>query len=494
MTPKYRRGLLAALLAVLAPMLLAATAAAQCALAGNPDGIGTLADRRVIAGDSEVIVDLPPDGQGFAVGWAERGRTSATEAPGGKRVIGGRDTIRYTNKDVPQQQVLELHVVGAGISPMQTVIGPSRKPMVLVVVSNGERARWKFFVAPGTRLAKVVLQGMQAQVDGLPSDVEVVRREPCALHTTGRGVRREAPEIEYSPLRIRRAIADIRAFTGLVETSFQHGFAPTTLIATATPDAALPALHALHVDELARATDAKILDYMDGVRARLPEAMRPTVSLLMELIGKVRIPAATFTENGERLPLLWYPPETPETGSKLKCTSNVLVGQGPSRSVKCPGEPRIYFMEGTGRSSMRESAGNSLFVPGRGSASIEAGTGRDLIVLERGWGIVRIGKTCGVATSRLRGRRPPLGMRHTGFIVFGAGVRQEDLFWWPTSRRGIPRSDLDRRQSLVLQRILRPQLPTSGVLVNRATRDLLILKNTCFNFVFLEDGKYATPP
>ena len=94
----------------------------------------------------------------------------------------------------------------------------------------------------------------------------------------------------------------------------------------------------------------------------------------------------------------------------------------------------------------------------------------------------------------MRGRRPPLGMRHTGFIVFGAGVRPQDLFWWPTTRRDIPRSDLDRRQSLVLQRILRPQLPTSGVLVNRATRDLLILTSTCFNFVFLEDGKHVAPP
>lgn len=481
------------LIALMWLLFAPAAARAQCALAGNPDTVQTLADRQIVSGEDEVIVQLRQDGPGFVVGYAPRGRDSSPSVPGGKRVPGGRDTISYTNRDVPAQQAQELHIVGAGLAPLRTVVGPSRKPVVLVIVSNGEMARWKLFVAPGTSLAKVVLQGMPAQVEGLPAGAEIVRRAPCPQHTTGRGVRSEALDIEISPMRLRRVLADIRAFTGLVETSFQHGFAPSSMVASSVRETALPALAHFHAEQIAKATDAKILGYIDAVRARLPDSARPAVSLLMDLVTRGRMPAATFNETGDRLPLLWFPPETPEVGAQLKCASNVLLGQGPSRSVRCPGDPRIYVMEGVGRTTIRESFGNSLIVPGRGSSLVEAGTGRDIIVLERGWGVATIGKTCGRGLPRMRGRRPPLGMMHTGFIVLGPGIRPDDLVWLPTWRREFKLWDASGRDLPAPQRKLNVSNWPARIIVNRATRDILILKTTCFNFAFSEEGRLPPP-
>lgn len=471
-------------------LLSVVQASAQCALTGSPSEVATLDDRQIVSGDGEVIVNISQDGPGFGVGLAPKGSETSPNVPGGRRVIGGRDTFRYGNRSVPAGQTREMHIVAAGISPPSTVVSGTSKPIVLVIISNGETARWKLFVMPGTTLAKVVLQGMKGEVEGLPAGVEVVRREPCEWHTTGRGVRRQTTDIEYSPSRIRRVLADIRAFTGLVETTFQQGFAPASLVASTAPEAVLPVLDHLSAEQIARATDVKLLEYMDGVRARLPELVRPTVSLLIDLVRKSRLPAATFTENGERLPLLWYPPQMPFAGSKLECTSNVLIGQGPVRSVACKDEPRIYFMEGKGRSTIRESAGNSLFVPGRGSSFISAGSGRDLIVLERGWGIASVSKACAFATSRLRGRRPPLGMIHTGTIVFGMGIKPADLLWLPMIQRGHGPRTQDP-QLAVLQTTVGMRHFPSRVLVNRATRDILILRQSCFNFVFAEKGRLA---
>lgn len=475
-------------------LLTSAQAGAQCELTGEPAAVTTLDDRQIIPGADEAIVHLPPDEPGFRAGWAPKGSETSPLVPGGRRVIGGRDTFRYTNRNVPSGQVAELHVVASGISPITTTVAGASKPIVLVIISNGEIARWKLFVAPGTTLTKVVLQGMKGEVEGVPTGAEIVRREPCELHTTGRGIRRQAQNLEYSPGRIQRVLADIRAFTGLVESTFQQGFAPASLVASNIPEAALPVLDHFGPEQMARATETKIIEYMDAVRVRLPEAVRPTVALLIDLVRRSRLPAATFTENGERLPLLWFPPQTAISGSRLECGSNVLIGQGAVRSVKCRRDARIYFMEGKGRTTIREESGDSLIVPGRGASFVSAGSGRDLIVLERGWGIVSLSKTCAPARSKLVGRRPPFGMIHSSFLVFGAGVRPTDLVWLPLMRRKFRGHDGEGATLVPPMRVARLEPSPPRVLVNRATRDILILRQPCFNLVFHERGRLVRSP
>lgn len=488
--PMPLRTILSAMAAIVC-VTAASSASAQCTLTGNAEAVATLGDRQILAGNTEVIVNSANDVPGADYGFAPKGSESSRSVPGGRRVAGGRDTLRYVNRNVPAGQALELHIVGAAIAPPRTVVGGSKKPIVLVVVSNGENARWKLVVSPGTTLAKVVLQGSKAEIEGVPAGVEVVRRAACEQHMTGRGVRRQGADIEYSPVRIQRVLADIRAFTGLVETTFQHGFAPESFVASASQETALPALEPMSAEQIAKATDVRMLEYFGAVRARLPEAARPAATLLIDLVSHGRMPAATFTENGERLPLLWFPPDTPVMGARPACSSNVLVGQGASRAITCAGEPRLYFTEGPGRSMIRDGGGSSLFATGRGTSFISAGSGRDLIVLERGWGIASVSKTCGIATSRLRGRRPPMGMIHTGFLLFGQGVRSDDLAWYPAMRRTSVLGEIGGVTQAARLAALRS--PPSRVLLNRKSRDILILRQTCFNFVFLEEGRISLP-
>ncbi len=147
-----------------------------------------------------------------------------------KNCTGGYGSSNYAN---PESALLasaaeEVHVVsvykGAG-NPgfrdqrqgMVTVnVAPRPKPVVLVLGAY-ESTLWRLHLEPGAQLARVIFQGDGLQLlEGAPDGTEVINRGPEAFCGNAYGWEISQGGGDY-PLMI----ADIRAYTGLVETSFQ---------------------------------------------------------------------------------------------------------------------------------------------------------------------------------------------------------------------------------------------------------------------------------
>lgn len=152
----------------------------------------------------------------------------APSLPIEKNCTGGYGSSNYANAetDLVPDASEELHVIGVYEAqgnpgfrdqPQGTVtvnVAPRAKPIVLAL-SAYESILWRLNVAPGAQVARVILHGYAPQlVEGAPSGTQIVYRGPEDMCSIAYGW-------ELSQGGNALMIADIRAYTGLVETSFQ---------------------------------------------------------------------------------------------------------------------------------------------------------------------------------------------------------------------------------------------------------------------------------
>lgn len=152
----------------------------------------------------------------------------APSLPIEKNCVGGYGSSNYANADadlVPGATE-ELHVVGVGggvgnpgfrdqrQGTVTVNVAARPKPIVLVLGAY-ESVLWHLDVQPGVQLARVILQGSAPQlVEGAPAATEIVYRGPDDFCAGAYGW-------EIGKGGNQLMIADVRAYTGLVETSFQ---------------------------------------------------------------------------------------------------------------------------------------------------------------------------------------------------------------------------------------------------------------------------------
>jgi hypothetical protein len=377
----------------------------------------------------------------------------------------------YRNEAVPADQPFELHLVGSYNGSGRVAVEPSDKPVVLVLASY-QASIWRLDVRPGARLARVVLFGNEPQrVTGLPDGVEVIDRAGCGewadrFENVQQGVR-------YMLDEYRRYLAAAQAATGLVESSFQgqHDIAAEFAV---PPGAGYRVAATIEKPaeprEVAPADPAATIARYDEMMAQAPEPFRPTMKILIDLIKRGKLPALyPIGDPGpQRTPIGTRPLFQPERNDQRdRCERGYIVGRPDGDTVKCSWGKQFYVL-GNANDVLDDGWGDDIVNPGGGDDVLHLHWGNDIVVLEPNWGDDIISKTCSMATLP-DADRTRIGWRHryNNFIVFGPGIRPQDMRW-----------------------------ESKSVLTHPFSRSKLTIKDDCFNFVFTEDGEltpYAEP-
>ncbi len=372
----------------------------------------------------------------------------------------------YRNDVVPAEQPFELHLIGSYNGSGRVTVEPSDKPLVLALASN-QAGIWRIDVRPGARLARVVLFGSEPQrLNGLPDGVEVVDRTGCsgvADHFEGvqQGVR-------YMLDEYRHYLAAAQAATGLVESSFQ-GQHDLGAEFTVPPGAAYRVAATIEKPaeprELAPADPAATIASYDALMKQAPEPFRPTMKILIDLIKRGKLPALyPIGDPGpQRTPIGTRPLFQPERNDQRdRCERGYIVGRPDGDTVKCSWGKQFYVL-GNGNDVLDDSWGDDIVNPGGGDDVLHLGWGNDVAVLEAGWGDDIVSKTCHDAELPVADRTR-IGWRHryNSFIVFGPGIKPQDMRW-----------------------------ESRTVLTHPPSSSKLTIKADCFNFVFTEDGELA---
>lgn len=144
-----------------------------------------------------------------------------------------------------------------------------------------------------------------------------------------------------------------------------------------------------------------------------------------------------------------------------------LAGDDAVNIVDCGfGNTLIYA--GGDKDLIEDAWGNDIIYGGTGNDSLDAGWGSDILLFERGWGEDVIDKTCHNAqydaASTPGADMVDYRWRFNNFIVFGPGIRPQDLQW-------------------------------QGSRLLHSSGDSLEFKdnNRCFNFVFADDPHASLP-
>ena len=372
----------------------------------------------------------------------------------------------YRNDAVPADQPFELHLVGSYNGSGRVTVEPSDKPVVLVLASY-QAGIWRLDVRPGARLARVVLFGNEPQrVNGLPDGVELIDRAGCGewadrFENVQQGVR-------YMPDEYRRYLAAAQAATGLVESSFQGQ--PDIAAEFAVPPGAGYRVAATiekpaESRELAPADPAATIARYDEMMAQAPEPFRPTMKILIDLIKRGKLPALhPIGDPGpQRTPIGTRPLFRPErSDGRDRCDRGFIVGRGEGETVKCSWGNQFYVL-GNAHDVLDDSWGDDIVNPGGGDDVLHLGWGNDVAVLEAGWGDDIVSKTCHGAELP-DADRTRIGWRHryNSFIVFGPGVKPQEMRW-----------------------------ESRTVLTHPPSSSKLTIKADCFNLVFTEDGELA---
>lgn len=399
-----------------------------------------------------------------------------------------RNVSAYINKDVPPAQQYELHIIGSRMGGRKIKLMPSRKPLVIVLATGGERI-WDFELQPGARVKEVILHGGSPQhLNGLPPSVTVTTLTDACLPGYAYSTQWEPLSQEdgnISQLH-RTFIKNIQKYTGLVETSFQGGWRlEGELTIPFDPSigrtAGIPGKDVTYMDPSVKATQQESLKkYMEFSKS-LPEEAKPTFKLLTDMMEKGKFPIQLpYERNGRNEHAPRYFEELDYTNAtviraeknddKINCNERgtppggryVIIGNDKVNTIYCNLDNEI-IRGGDKGNTIENQWGNTIINAGKGDDIIEAGWGRSILIFEKSWGHDLVDKVCfnsAVDGKTMYGyeRNKSWNFPYENFIVFGPGVYQSDMQW-----------------------------EGQNALKNMKTGDQITFRNKCFNIVYYED-------
>lgn len=385
----------------------------------------------------------------------------------------------YVNDMADSIQDGELHIVVAGKGAGIVDVSASAKPVTLVLV-GGEPGIWAVEPAPGARIAKVLLVGPNQNVIGLPSDITIGKLDRCverALDWQASDQRGQYMRDDY-----KRFLRRIQGVTGLTEASFQGGGSADVAFAVPPKMTTFPSSAAIAKPGEPRGEkvwDPKvILAQYEAIVPQIPPEQRQPVATLVELMKRGTFPILlpdTMPRSEWTAPVGLFPMPFTEPHQMEQVTASTKCDRpggwlraGSEGDTTSCARGDIFYVSGAGSHRFRDAWGIDVVAAGPGNTSLDLGWGSDVVVLDVGWGDSVVSKACGDASLRDADRqRLVWSYQYNSFIVFGPGIRPEDMQW-----------------------------ESKSVLVHVPTKSRLTFKNDCFNIVFSEPGILAefVPP
>ena len=379
----------------------------------------------------------------------------------------------YVNDAVPPDQTQELHLVGSYNGSGRIVIGPTPKPVVLVLGSYLPSI-WRLELAPGARLSRVILLGRDTQrVTGVPAGVEIMDRSACGDWASGWEGARE--NVRYMTDQYRSFLAAAQHASGLAESSFQSDFSRIDAVVTVPPSRS-DVRPATTISQPARVRDLLVPDRQatiaryETLMAQAPAEFQPTMKILIDLMKRDKFPilfpsGAPGREQGAPvgIRLLFEQPANRAAAlNRGDCNNYFVLGRADGGSIHCATGNQFYVL-GNANDVLDDSWGDDIVSPGGGDDVLHLHWGNDIMVLGENWGDKIITKTCHDASLSAADReRLHWPYRYSNFIVFGAGIRPQDMRW-----------------------------DSKTVLTHGPSNSKLTIKDECFTFVFAEDGDLA---
>lgn len=397
----------------------------------------------------------------------------AAHAPERVTALQRQEFSAYRN-DAIADQPFELHLIGSYGGSGRITVMPSDRPIVLAIGAY-EEGLWHFDLRPRARLARIILFGGAPQrLKGAPADAEIIDRSGCRIFAYQWEVVQNG--VRFMPGEFLTFLASAQFASGLVENSFQGTYSVAGQFTVPLDPSQYRVARAIERpasprDVIALDPGAVLADYR-RIAAAAPVAFRPTMAILIDLMQRGKLPVLfpKGDPGGDpNAPLGVRPLFEPLPGGNAanRCDGVYVLGRPEGETIQCSGGNQFYVL-GDGDDVLKDSWGDDIVNPGRGDDLIDVGWGNDIVVLESGWGDDVINKTChGATMSEADRARLNWQHRYNSFIVFGPGVRPEDIRW-----------------------------ESKTVLTHAPSNSRLTLKGDCFNLVFTEDGglKPFEPP
>lgn len=368
----------------------------------------------------------------------------------------------------------ELHVVSSYEGSGKVLVGPTDKPVVLVLASY-EPSRWQAMLLPGSKLERVILLGFERgqRVTGLPATVAV---ESPGRSGYGHPWQRQRGNTKYVPSDFKAFIAEVRCRSGLAETSFQYAYNLGQRFHIPPLGDRTPVIERAEMPRVDPPLEPtkQLLRYEVQLMEMAPE-LRPAGALLVDLMRQdklpVYMPSSASGEDPfppeEMVPLLM--PDEKQTywleRDQRVCGGGGVVGTEGADTLECAWGNQWYAL-GAGGDVISDGWNDDLVLSGSDDDIISLGWGNDIVVFQSGWGDDVVDKTCHGA-SMLKSERARLGWPYPfkSFLIFGEGIRPELMAWRDAS-----------------------------TIEYTPTGDIVTLAGDCFTLVFSEPGTIPERP
>ena len=129
-----------------------------------------------------------------------------------------------------------------------------------------------------------------------------------------------------------------------------------------------------------------------------------------------------------RTPIIW------STNSKCPQHEDMIIdaSQDINTSIPCPDGDKL-ILASSGNDWIKDAVGNNIIYAGEGNDTLELGSGSQIIIFDKGWGNDKL-KLSYSSNSKLNpkeilGDDGTYGWEYSSFLLFGKGIRPEDLSW-----------------------------------------------------------------